>query len=42
MTYRKKMKPWQKEKRKKDYEVCICGAVLKHCTCGVKKGKKND
>lgn len=29
---------WQKEKRKKGFEPCRCGAVQKYCNCQNKEG----
>ena len=42
----KKSKPilWQKEKRRKGYDICKCGAVNKYCQCEEKQKriKQND
>jgi len=42
----KKSKPlnWDKEHRKKGYDVCKCGAVNKYCQCEekIKRMAKND
>jgi len=42
MAYRRKVKAWQSEKRKKGYDLCVCGAVLKYCKCGLKKPSKKQ